>query len=79
MNDTSRQLQEQATVLEEIRESDTTKMKVAVCDIDGILRGKYMHRDKFFSAVEGGFGFCHRTNPRPCSGADFERIFTAAL
>ena len=22
---------------------------------------------------------CHRTNPRPCSGADFERIFTAAL
>jgi alcohol dehydrogenase class IV len=22
---------------------------------------------------------CHRTNPRPCSEADFERIFTAAL
>lgn len=22
---------------------------------------------------------CHRTNPRPCSRADFERIFTAAL
>jgi alcohol dehydrogenase class IV len=22
---------------------------------------------------------CHRTNPRPCSAADFERIFTAAL
>ena len=58
MNDTSRQLQEQATVLEEIRESDTTKVKVAVTDIDGILRGKYMHRDKFFSAAQSGFGFC---------------------
>jgi alcohol dehydrogenase class IV len=22
---------------------------------------------------------CHRTNPRPCSEGDFERIFTAAL
>jgi len=34
------------------------KVKVAAADIDGVLRGKYMHRDKFFSAVEGGFGFC---------------------
>ena len=27
-------------------------MKVAFTDIDGVLRGKYLHRDKFFSAVE---------------------------
>jgi glutamine synthetase len=33
-------------------------VKVAVSDIDGILRGKYLHRDKFFSAVDSGFGFC---------------------
>jgi glutamine synthetase len=58
MNDTSRQLQDQASVLEEIRESGVGKVKVAAADIDGVLRGKYMHRDKFFSAVEGGFGFC---------------------
>ena len=45
--------------LEAIRRSTTTgKVKVAVADIDGILRGKYLHRDKFFSAVDGGFGFC---------------------
>ncbi|MBL8287474.1 MAG: glutamine synthetase [Rubrivivax sp.] len=41
-----------------IRASDTVKVKVAVSDIDGILRGKYLHRDKFFGAAEGGFGFC---------------------
>jgi glutamine synthetase len=41
-----------------VRESSFGKVKVAVSDIDGILRGKYLHRDKFIGAVEGGFGFC---------------------
>ena len=27
-------------------------VKVALSDIDGILRGKYMHVDKFLSSVE---------------------------
>src|SRR5204863_4776295 len=46
-------------ILEQIRASTLGKVKVGVSDIDGILRGKYIHRDKFFSAVEGGFGFCN--------------------
>ncbi|MCC7048886.1 MAG: glutamine synthetase, partial [Alphaproteobacteria bacterium] len=33
-------------------------VKVGVVDADGIVRGKYMAREKFFSALEGGFGFC---------------------
>ena len=33
-------------------------VKVAVADIDGLLRGKYMARDKFLSALDDGFGFC---------------------
>ncbi len=41
-----------------IRASGANKVKVACSDIDGILRGKYLHKDKFFGAVEGGFGFC---------------------
>lgn len=44
--------------LERLRKSGATKVKVAVSDIDGILRGKYLHIDKFQSAAEGGFGFC---------------------
>jgi glutamine synthetase len=35
-----------------------THVKVGAFDIDGILRGKYMSRAKFESALEGGFGFC---------------------
>ena len=45
-------------VVEAIRKSPSGKVKVAVSDIDGVLRGKYLHKDKFLSAVEGGFGFC---------------------
>lgn len=33
-------------------------VKVGVFDIDGVMRGKYMSREKFFSALEKGFGFC---------------------
>ena len=39
--------------------SVTGKVKVAVTDIDGVLRGKYLHQDKFASAADGGFGFCN--------------------
>jgi glutamine synthetase len=41
-----------------VRRSRSGKVKVAASDIDGILRGKYLHRDKFLGAVESGFGFC---------------------
>lgn len=33
-------------------------VKVGVFDIDGIMRGKYMSKDKFLSSLEKGFGFC---------------------
>jgi glutamine synthetase len=48
----------QHPALDAVRKSGSTKVKVAVSDIDGILRGKYLHPDKFFGAAEGGFGFC---------------------
>lgn len=41
-----------------VLERELTHVKVGVADMDGIIRGKYMSRDKFFSALEKGFGFC---------------------
>ena len=38
--------------------SKTRYVKVAITDIDGVLRGKYMHVDKFIKASKKGFGFC---------------------
>src|SRR5215211_7000117 len=47
-----------AQIIAAVRKSPGHRVKVAVSDIDGILRGKYIHKEKFESAVEGGFGFC---------------------
>ena len=48
--------------LKAVEKNGAQKVKVAVSDIDGILRGKYLHIDKFKGAAEpypaGGFGFC---------------------
>jgi glutamine synthetase len=41
-----------------VEERKLDHVKLGVFDADGILRGKYLHRDKFFSALESGFGFC---------------------
>ena len=38
--------------------SKTEYVKVGLTDIDGILRGKYMHVDKFIKSSKKGFGFC---------------------
>jgi len=46
-------------ILKLLQAAKTLKVKVAVTDIDGILRGKYIHMDKFTSALDDGFGFCN--------------------
>jgi glutamine synthetase len=49
-------------ILAEIRRSPSARVKVAITDIDGILRGKYLSKEKFLSVAApppgGGFGFC---------------------
>ncbi len=48
--------------LNELRERfaahDVRRVKVGGFDIDGVLRGKYLSLDKFWSVAESGFGFC---------------------
>ena len=39
-------------------ERKVQKVKIGGFDIDGVLRGKYVSLDKFFSAAQGGLGFC---------------------
>lgn len=41
-----------------IEERELQHIKVGVFDIDGVMRGKYMSREKFLSALDKGFGFC---------------------
>ena len=41
-----------------VEQRGLTHVKVGVFDIDGVMRGKYMSKEKFFTALENGFGFC---------------------
>lgn len=51
-------LQSAHDVLKVFDERDLKYAKVGVFDIDGILRGKLINRDKFSSSLHKGFGFC---------------------
>jgi glutamine synthetase len=43
---------------EEFKKQGIRKAKIGGFDVDGVLRGKYVSLDKFWSAAEGGLGFC---------------------
>lgn len=41
-----------------VDERGLTHIKVGLFDNDGVMRGKYMSRDKFVSSLDNGFAFC---------------------
>ncbi|OLQ74103.1 glutamine synthetase [Photobacterium proteolyticum] len=41
-----------------INDRGLTHVKVGLFDNDGVMRGKYMSKSKFFSSLEHGFAFC---------------------
>ncbi len=41
-----------------VRHRGLTHVKLGLTDLDGVIRGKYMSKDKFFSALDKGFAFC---------------------
>lgn len=45
-------------IINEVKNSPNPKVKVAITDLDGVLRGKYLHKNKFISILESGLGFC---------------------
>ena len=45
-------------IIKKIEQSGHQKIKFAVCDIDGILRAKTLHIDKFKEIADATIGFC---------------------
>ncbi|MFN8287012.1 MAG: glutamine synthetase family protein [Chitinophagales bacterium] len=45
-------------IIEYVKKHPSKKVKLAITDIDGILRGKYISVDKFLSVIDSNFGFC---------------------
>lgn len=54
----ARDVQTPAQARRIVEERKLKHVKVGLFDVDGIMRGKYMSREKFFSALDSGFGFC---------------------
>ena len=50
-----RKLKSAENIKKYLESSKTEYVKVAITDIDGILRGKYMHVDKFIKSSKKGF------------------------
>jgi len=50
---------EKNEILEAIRNNPHNKIKYAIADIDGVLRGKVIHKEKFFEIIDKGVGFCN--------------------
>jgi len=45
-------------ILRKVKKYPSAKVKIAITDIDGILRGKVIAKEKFLSILKNGFGFC---------------------
>lgn len=45
-------------LIQAIKDSQHKKIKFAITDIDGVLRGKTIHKDKFLEVVNSQIGFC---------------------
>ncbi|MFC0877175.1 glutamine synthetase family protein [Saccharicrinis sp. FJH2] len=45
-------------IIQSITDSKESKVKIAVADIDGVLRGKYIHKHKFLDSLDKTIGLC---------------------
>jgi len=46
-------------IIKHIADHDTQNIKFAITDIDGVLRGKLISKEKFLKSLEDGIGFCN--------------------
>jgi len=46
-------------IIDRLQQNNNDKVKFAVTDIDGVLRGKTISMNKFLKSVENGIGFCN--------------------
>ncbi|MEJ6982353.1 glutamine synthetase family protein [Pedobacter sp. P351] len=45
-------------IIKYLDDNKIERIKFAFADIDGVLRGKVIHRKKFLEGIENGYGFC---------------------
>lgn len=61
-------------ILQYVNNHNSRKVKIALTDTDGILRGKYISVDKFLSVVDSGTGFCDVVFGWDCSDLAYDNV-----
>src|ERR1700753_1290673 len=46
-------------IIQKVESSGGNPIKFAVADIDGVLRGKIINKEKFLKGIKDGIGFCN--------------------
>jgi glutamine synthetase len=49
----------EAEIIDYVKNHADQKVKLAITDMDGVLRGKYISTEKFLGAIKGNLGFCN--------------------
>lgn len=49
----------QDEIIKAVKEDQNSQIKFAVCDIDGVLRGKSISKQKFLKSLDDNIGFCN--------------------
>ena len=65
---------EPGALKKEFEQRGINKVKIGGFDIDGVLRGKYIALEKFWSAVESGLGFCDVIFGWDCSDVLYDNV-----
>jgi glutamine synthetase len=68
------QTQTRHEVLQLLQANNTDAVKLAITDIDGVLRGKLISFEKFVSIAEKGFGFCNVVFGWDASDAAYDNV-----
>ncbi|MFD0793708.1 glutamine synthetase family protein [Mucilaginibacter litoreus] len=61
-------------VIAYINDNNIQKIKFAFADIDGVLRGKVISKQKFLDGLQGGYGFCDVVFGWDISDAPYDNV-----
>src|SRR5690242_2236519 len=62
----------QEEALQAILEGPDERVRVGIADIDGVLRGKYIHREQLRGILSDGLGFCNGVFGWDCEDALYD-------
>ncbi len=61
-------------IIDYLDQHKSQKIKFAFADIDGVLRGKVIHRKKFLDGIRDGYGFCDVVFGWDSSDAPYDNV-----